>query len=100
MSFQLLEDVQIGALIEYSRWEFIVIVALFLRRTHVGVLQRGKIAGFDLGTRQSNYECTFQETSSRARPPYEGIKGGGEDAPGGVEFGFVRGRGGVEADKR
>lgn len=77
-----------------------MIVALFLCRTHVDVLQCGKIAGFDLGTRQSNYECTFQETSSRARPPYEGIKGGGEDEPGGVEFGFVRGRDGVEADKR
>lgn len=77
-----------------------MIVALFLCKTHVDVLQRGKIAGFNLGTRQSNYECTFQETSSRARFPYESIKGGREDVPGGVEFGFVRGRGGVEADKR
>lgn len=80
--------------------KFIVIAALFLCESRVGVLQRGKTAGFDLGTCQSNYECTFQRTSSLARDPLRDIKGGGEGSPGGVEFGFVRGRSGVEADKR
>jgi len=81
-----------------SRARFVI--EALSRETHVGVLQCGKTVGFDLGTCQSNYEHTFQRTSSRARDPLRRIKGGGERSPGGVEFGFVRGRGGVEADKR
>lgn len=35
-----------------------------------------------------------------SRDPLQSIKGGREGSLGGAEFGFVRSRGGVEADKR
>lgn len=51
-----------------NRSESLLWPRLYFSAKHVGVLQCGKTAGFDLGTRQSNYECTFHEVSSRARP--------------------------------
>lgn len=58
----------LDTILEVREFNVIPCGSLFLCKTYVYVLQCGKTAGFDLGTRQSNYECTFHEMSSRARP--------------------------------